>query len=186
MAAFALSKMKFKLRNTIFSINQAALMFVAAAVLIPRYLIISGIGAIDTFWAHILPLIAMPVSLFLIKQFVDGVPDALIEAASIDGATPFRIYRSVILPLVKPALATGIILAFQQCWGYVESSNNFINTESKKTLAFYATTLANANNLVQGQGVQAAATLIMFIPNLILFIYLQKDVMNTMAHSGIK
>lgn len=186
MAAFALSKMKFKFRDAIFSINQAALMFVAAAVLIPRYLIISGIGAIDTLWAHILPLIAMPVSLFLIKQFVDGVPDALIEAASIDGASPFRIYRSVILPLVKPALATGVILAFQQCWGYVESSNNFIDTESKKTLAFYATTLANANNAVQGQGVQAAATLIMFIPNLILFIYLQKDVMNTMAHSGIK
>lgn len=186
MAAFALSKMKFKLRGTIFGINQAALMFVAAAVLIPRYLIISGLGMIDTYWSHILPLIAMPVSLFLIKQFVDGVPDALIEAASIDGATPFRIYRSVILPLVKPAIATGIILAFQQCWGYLDSSNNFINTESKKTLAFYMNTLANANNMVQGQGVAAAASLIMFIPNLILFIYLQKDVMNTMAHSGIK
>ena len=186
MAAFALSKMQFKLNKTIFSINQAALMFVAAAVLIPRYLIMSGLGVLDTMWAHILPLIAMPVSLFLIKQFVDGVPDALIEAASIDGATPFRIYRSVILPLVKPAIATGVILAFQQCWGYIESSNNFITTESKKTLAFYATTLANANNAVQGQGVQAAASLIMFVPNLILFIYLQKDVMNTMAHSGIK
>lgn len=186
MAAFALSKMKFKLRGVIFSINQSALMFVAAAVLIPRYLIISGLGMVDTYWAHILPLIAMPVSLFLIKQFVDGVPDALIEAASIDGASPFRIYRSVIIPLTKPAIATGIILAFQQVWGYLDSSNNFINTESKKTLAFYMTTLANANNMVQGQGVQAAASLIMFIPNLILFIYLQKDVMNTMAHSGIK
>ena len=186
MAAFALSKMKFKLRGVVFQINQAALMFVAAAVLIPRYLIISGLGMVDTYWAHILPLIAMPVSLFLIKQFVDGVPDALIEAASIDGASPFRIYRSVILPLVKPAIATGIILAFQQCWGYLDSSNNFINTESKKTLAFYMNTLANANNMVQGQGVAAAASLIMFIPNLILFIYLQKDVMNTMAHSGIK
>lgn len=186
MAAFALSKMKFKLKDTVFSINQAALMFVAAAVLIPRYLIISKLGVIDTIWAHILPLLAMPVSLFLIKQFVDGVPDALIEAASIDGATPFRIYRSVILPLVRPALATGVILSFQQCWGYVESSNNFINTESRKTLAFFATTLANANNAVQGQGVAAASTLLMFIPNLILFIYCQKDVMNTMAHSGIK
>ena len=186
MAAFALSKMKFKLRGVVFQINQAALMFVAAAVLIPRYLIISGLGMVDAYWAHILPLIAMPVSLFLIKQFVDGVPDALIEAASIDGASPFRIYRSVILPLVKPAIATGIILAFQQCWGYLDSSNNFINTESKKTLAFYMNTLANANNMVQGQGVAAAASLIMFIPNLILFIYLQKDVMNTMAHSGIK
>ncbi len=161
-------------------------MFVPAAVLIPRYLIMNGMGVLNTYWAHILPLIAMPVSLFLIKQFVDGVPDALIEAASIDGATPFRIYWTVILPLVKPAIATGVILAFNQVWPYVDSSNNFINTDSMKTLAFYMTTLANANNAVQGQGVAAAASLIMFIPQLILFIFCQKDVMNTMASSGIK
>jgi ABC-type glycerol-3-phosphate transport system permease component len=186
MAAFALSKMKFKSKDFIFSVNQAALMFVAAAVLIPRFLIISNLGLIDTYWAHILPLIAMPVSLFLIKQFVDGVPNALIEAASIDGASPFRIYRQIILPLIKPAIATGLILSFQQVWQYLDSSNNFVNTEGLKTLAFYMTTLANANNIVQGQGVAAAASLIMFVPNLILFIFLQKDVMNTMAHSGIK
>lgn len=186
MAAFALSKMKFKLKNPIFSVNQAALMFVPAAVLIPRFLIISNLNMIDTYWAHILPLVAMPVSLFLIKQFVDGVPDALIEAASIDGASPFRIYRQIILPLVRPAIATGLILSFQQVWQYLDSSNNFIDTEGMKTLAFYMSTVANANNIVQGQGVAAAASLIMFVPNLILFIFLQKDVMNTMAHSGIK
>ncbi|MBP3339479.1 MAG: carbohydrate ABC transporter permease [Lachnospiraceae bacterium] len=186
MAAYALSKMRFKVRGLIFSINQSALMFVAAAVMIPRYLIISGLHITNTYWAHILPLIAMPVSLFLIKQFVDQVPDALIEAASIDGATPFRIYRQIIIPLVKPAIATGVIMSFQSVWSNVETSNLYVNTDAMKTLTFYANTLSNANNLVQGQGVQAAASLIMFIPNLILFIFLQKDVMNTMAHSGIK
>ncbi len=186
MAAFALSKMRFRLRGIIFSANQAALMFVAAAVMIPRYLIISGLNITNTYWAHILPLIAMPVSLFLIKQFVDQVPDALIEAASIDGATPFMIYRKIIIPLIRPAIATGIILSFQQVWANVETSNLYITTDGMKTLTFYMNTLANANNAVQGQGVQAAATLIMFVPNLILFIFMQKDVMNTMAHSGIK
>ena len=186
MAAFALSKMRFKLRGVIFSANQAALMFVAAAVMIPRYLIISGLQITNTYWAHILPLIAMPVSLFLIKQFVDQVPDALIEAASIDGATPFMIYRRIIIPLIRPAIATGIILSFQQVWANVETSNLYVTTDGMKTLTFYMNTLANANNAVQGQGVQAAATLIMFVPNLILFIFMQKDVMNTMAHSGIK
>ena len=186
LAAFALSKMRFKLRGIIFSANQAALMFVAAAVMIPRYLIISGLNITNTYFAHILPMIAMPVSLFLIKQFVDQVPDALIEAAAIDGATPFRIYRQIILPLIKPAIATGVILSFQQVWANVETSNLYVNTDGMKTLTFYMSTLSNLNNAVQGQGVQAAATLIMFIPNLIVFIFNQKDVMNTMANSGIK
>ncbi len=186
MSAFALSKMRFRLREPMFSLNQAAMMFVPAAVMIPRYLIINGLGFTNTYFAHILPLIAMPVSLFLIKQFVDGVPDALIEAASIDGATPFKIYRKIIMPLIKPAIATSVVMSFQQVWQYIESSNLYVNTDSMKTLAFYMTTLANANNMVQGQGVQAAASLIMFVPNLVLFIFLQKDVMNTMAHSGIK
>ncbi len=186
MAGFALSKMKFKLRGTLFSINQAALMFVATAVQIPRYLIISNIHITDTYLAHILPLLAMPTTLFLIKQFIDDVPDSLIEAAVVDGANSFRIYRQIIIPLVKPAIATGVILSFQSVWGYMESSNLYTNTESMKTLVFYMNTLANANNGVQGQGVQAAATLILFVPNLIIFLFLQKDVMNTMAHSGIK
>ncbi len=186
MAAYALSKMRFKLRGPIFSLNQAALMFVMTAVSIPRYLVISGLHVTNTYWAHILPLIAMPVSLFLIKQFVDQVPDALIEAASIDGATPFMIYRKIVLPLIKPAIATGLILSFQQVWNNLETSNLYVNTDAMKTLTFYTSTLTSLNNTVQGQGVQAAATLIMFIPNLIIFILNQKDVMNTMAHSGIK
>lgn len=186
MAGYALSKLKFKLKNTIFNINQSALMFVPAAVMIPRYLIISGLNITDTYWAHILPLLAMPVSLFLIKQFIDGVPDTLIEAAVVDGATQFKVYVRIIIPLIKPAIATGVILAFQQVWQYLDSSNLYVNTDAMKTLAFYMTTLANVNNLVAGQGVAAAASLIMFIPNLVLFIILQKDVMNTMAHSGIK
>jgi ABC-type glycerol-3-phosphate transport system permease component len=186
MSAYALSKLKFKLRGFIFEMNQSALMFVPAAVMIPRYLIIQKMGITNTYWAHILPLIAMPVSLFLIKQFVDGLPDSLIEAAVVDGATQWTVYRKIIIPLIKPAIATGIILSFQQVWGYLDSSNLYVNTDSMKTLAFYMSTLANANNAVAGQGVAAAASLIMFLPNLILFIILQKDVMNTMAHSGIK
>ncbi len=186
MAGYALSKLKFRLKNTMNSLNQAALMFVPTAVMIPRYLIISGVKITNTYWAHILPLLAIPTSLFLIKQFIDGLPDSLIEAAVVDGATQWTVYRRIILPLIKPAIATGIILSFQQAWAYLDSSNLYVNTDSMKTLAFYMTTLANLNNLVAGQGVAAAGSLIMFIPNLVLFIIVQKDVMNTMAHSGIK
>lgn len=186
MAAFALSKIKFKGRNMLVHINQIAIMFVSTAVLIPRYLVICQMGIIDTFWAHVLPLVAMPVALFLVKQFVEQVPDSLLEAAYMDGASDFAVYRKVILPMIRPAIATAAILVFQQVWTNMETSSYFINDDSMKTLAFYMNTLVNANNTVAGQGMAAAASLIMFLPNLILFVVLQNKVMNTMASSGIK
>lgn len=103
-----------------------------------------------------------------------------------DGASDFKIYRSIILPLIKPAVATTAILAFQAAWTNVESSNLYINDESMKTLAFYLNTLANTNNNVAGQGILAAGVLIQFVPNLAIFLILRKSFMNTMAHSGIK
>ena len=185
-AAFALAKINFKGRNLMMQINQIALMFVAVAVLIPRYLVVCQLGLIDSLWAHILPLVAYPVALFLVKQFVEQVPDSLIEAAYMDGATDFQVYRKVIIPMIKPAIATASILVFQQVWTNMETSNYYINADSMKTLTFYMNSLVNANNTVSGQGIAAAATLIMFVPNLVLFIILQNKVMNTMAHSGIK
>lgn len=185
-AAFALAKIKFKGRNLMMHINQIAIMFVAVAVLIPRYLVICNLGMIDTVWAHVLPLVAMPVALFLVKQFVEQVPDSLIEAAYMDGATDFQVYRKLIIPMIKPAIATASILVFQQVWTNMETSNYYINDDGMKTLTFYMNSLVNVNNTVSGQGIAAAATLIMFVPNLILFIILQNSVMNTMAHSGIK
>jgi len=85
-AAYALSKKKFRAKATLLKMNQAALMFVSVAVLIPRYFIITKIGLSNTFFVHVLPLLAMPVGLFLVKQFMDQIPDELIEAAYIDGA----------------------------------------------------------------------------------------------------
>ncbi|MGN0294125.1 MAG: carbohydrate ABC transporter permease [Lachnospiraceae bacterium] len=185
-AGFALSKLKFKGKEALMEINNMALMFVPVAVMIPRYLIIKQLGMTNNYLAHVLPLVAMPVSLFLVKQFIDQIPDALIDAAYMDGANDFIVYWKIILPLVRPAIATSAILAFQQVWINVETSNLYMNEDGLRTLAFYMNTLTNANNTVAGQGIAAAATLIMFVPNLLMFIICQKSVMNTMAHSGIK
>ena len=185
-AAFAFSKLRFRGRAAMLQINQIAIMFVATAVLIPRYMVISRLGMIDTVWAHVLPLVAMPVALFLVKQFVDQVPDSLIEAARLDGANDLQVWRRVVLPIIRPAIATAMVLVFQQVWTNLETSSYFTNDEGMKTLTFYMNTLVNASNGVAGQGVAAAASLIMFIPNLVLFIICQNAVMNTMANSGIK
>jgi ABC-type glycerol-3-phosphate transport system permease component len=186
LAGFALSKLEFRFKSTLLWVNNIAIMFVGASVSIPRYLVIEQLGLIDSFWVHIIPGLAIPVGLFLIKQFIDQIPRDLIEASRVDGANNLQIYWYVILPLIKPAIATIAIVAFQSVWNNTEVSNLFINDESLKTFAFYMTTLTTTGNAVAGQGMAAAASLIMFIPNLIIFVILQKNVMNTMIHSGIK
>ena len=186
MAAFALSKLRFRAKATLMEINNIAMMFVPIAVIIPRYLLVDKLGMINTYFAHILPLLAMPVGMFLVKQFTDQVPDSLIEAAVVDGAGYFMVYRRIILPMIKPALATVAILAFQSVWNNTETSTMYTNKESMRTLTFYMSTLSSNTNSVAGQGIAAASSLIMFLPNLILFILCQSRVMNTMAHSGIK
>jgi ABC-type glycerol-3-phosphate transport system permease component len=188
-AAYALSKKRFKLKKALFAINTVALMFVPIAVTIPRFLIIDKLKLMDTFLVHILPGLAMPVGLFLIKQFIDGIPDEVVEAAQMDGASDLRIYWGIILPMIIPAIATIGILTFQATWMNADISSLYINTESLKTFAFYLGTLtstAAGANTVAGQGIAAAASLIMFLPNLIIFILLQSQVMSTMSHSGIK
>ena len=198
MAAYCMSKKRYRLKNALFAINEAALMFVSVAVAIPRCIIVNELGMVDSFWAHVIPLLAMPVGLYLVKQFIDDLPDSMIEAARIDGASDYRILFRIVVPNIIPALATVAILAFQASWNSVEASNYYINNEALKSFSFYMSTLTantgNANamvgqlsgNAIAGLGMQAAASLIMFLPNLVMFIVLQSRVMNTMSHSGMK
>lgn len=184
---YVLSKKHFKARNALLEINNIALMFVGVAVAIPRYYIIIFLGLKNSFWANVVPLLAMPVGLFLVKQFIDQLPDALVEAAVIDGANDFQILFKIIIPLIKPALSTVAIMAFQTAWTATEASTQYIESSNLKTFAFYISTLSNAaGNTVAGQGIAAAGSLLLFLPNLILFIIMQSQVMNTMTHSGIK
>ncbi len=185
-AGYVLSKKNFKGRNLLFEINTLALMFVPIAVSIPRFIIIVNLGLVDRFVANILPIIAMPIGVFLLKQFVDQIPDPLIEAAKMDGAGEWTILFKVIIPMVRPAIATVAILSFQSAWGNVEASTLYINNESLKTFAYYITTFSSSTSSTVTQGITAASALIMFLPNLIIFICMQSKVMDTMAHSGIK
>lgn len=186
ITGYALSKKQFRAKNKLLAINQMALMFVPTAVMIPKYLVVTRLGLNNNFFAHILPYLATPVGLFLIKQFIDGVPDEVIDAAKVDGAGDLVILTRIIMPLIAPAIATVVILTFQTTWGNVEPSNIYIQDETMKSFAFYLNTLTDAQSSIAGAGMSAAAALIMFLPNLIIFILMQSKVMNTMSHSGIK
>lgn len=185
LGAYAFAKKRFKGKALLFEINQLALMFVPTAVAISRYLVIVELELTDTWLVHVLPLAAMPVGLFLVKQFMDQIPDALIEAAVIDGANEMTIIGKIVVPIVKPALATSVVLTFQQVWMAVEASNNYITDDSMRTLAYFLNSLST-NNTVAAAGMAAAASVILFVPNLIIFVCMQSQVMNTMSHSGIK
>ncbi|MDP2424792.1 MAG: carbohydrate ABC transporter permease [Candidatus Izemoplasmatales bacterium] len=186
LAGYALSKLAFKGKKIMNEINTLALMFVGVAVMIPRYLVVEQLGLIDNFFVHVLPYLAIPVGLFLVKQFIDQIPNELIDASRVDGANEWQIYVKIIIPLIKPAIATIVILSFQAVWNSADTSQTYINQDSLKTFAFYMGTLTNNTNGVAGQGMGAAASLIMFVPNLVIFILMQSKVMDTMAHSGIK
>ena len=186
LAAYAISKKQFRFKNTLFKVNQLALMFVAVAVAVPNYLIISYLGLIDNFWVHIVPSLAVPVYLFLMKQYIDdGVPKEILESAKLDGANDLQIIGKFVIPLVKPAVATIAILAFQNIWNSGGASLIYLTSESLKTLPYYLG-LLQASAGIKATGVAAASSLITFIPNLIIFIAMQSRVMNTMAKSGIK
>lgn len=187
LCAFPLSKHRFPGAGFVFASILLTLMFAPEVVQIPRYLVVSEIGIMNTYFAHLLPLMAMPIGVFLLKQFVDQIPDSLLEAARIDGAGEFVVFLRIVVPVCMPAIATVAILAFQNSWGNIETSALFMLDDEMKSFAFFLSTLTNnlANNVAM-QGAAAVASLIMFVPNLIVFVLLQSKVIATMAHSGIK
>ena len=182
MAAFVLAKYDFPGGKTFFAIVTTCLMFSGYVTGIPNYLIMSNLGMIDTYWALILPAFAAPIGLFLMKQFMEGLPTALIEAATIDGASQFRIFWSIVMPNVKPAWLTMIIFSVQSLWN--TSAATVIYSEAKKTLV-YALQQIQAGGIARTGQVAAANVIIVVVPVLI-FVLSQSQILETMASSGLK
>ena len=146
MAAFVLAKYEFPGGKAFFAVVTTCLMFSGYVTGIPNYLIMSKLGMVDTYWALILPAFAAPIGLFLMKQFMEGLPTALIEAATIDGASRFRVFWSIVMPNVKPAWLTMIIFSVQGLWN--NSAATVIYSEAKKTLV-YALTQIQAGGIAR-------------------------------------
>lgn len=182
MAAFVLAKYQFPGGRLFFGVVTTCLMFTGYVTAIPNYLIMSRLGMIDTYWALVLPAFAAPIGLFLMKQFMESLPTALIEAAHIDGAGEFRIFWHIVMPNVKPAWLTVIIFSVQGLWN--TSASTVIYSEAKKTLV-YALQQIQAGGIARTGQVAAANVVIMAVP-IIIFILSQTQILETMASSGIK
>ena len=182
-AAFVLSKTDLRGRKIIFAIVQMALLYNTITLAVPRYLIYSWMDIVDTYWVYILPYLPSTLGVFLLKQYMDGsVPDALIEAAKIDGAGWFRIFFQIATPLVKPAWLTLTLFAFRDFWNMTPDGTIF--DESLKTLVNATSTIAAGG--IARSGSAMAATVIMMIPPIIIYLISQSSVTETMSTSGIK
>jgi len=187
MAAYPLAKMrKMPLAITIFNLCLAALMFASQVTVIPRYLLVSSLGLVDTYWALILPGLGGSFGVFFMKQFLDQYPDALLEAARIDGASEWGLFTNVVIPLTRPAWATLIIWQSMQVWRDTWSPMVFTHSEAMKTLPLAVSTMFSGDLSVARQGAQAAATFLESAPLIILFVIMQSRIISTMAHAGIK
>ncbi|MBR6069916.1 MAG: carbohydrate ABC transporter permease [Ruminococcus sp.] len=182
MAAFVLAKCKFPGSKLLNSIIVVALLYQSNVIYIMQYIVMAKLGLIDNPLALILPSIASPMGLFLMRQSISQVPDAMIEAAKVDGAGLFRICWQIVMPNQKPALMTIIIFAFQAAWRIEAGSVVF--QEQYKTLPTVVNQAASAG--LARAGVAAAAAVFMLVPPIVVFMLAQRQVIETMAHSGIK
>ena len=182
MAAFPLAKFKFPGSNLLFQIIVVSLLFTTEVTALPLYIVMAELHLIDTYMALIFPAIGASLGLFLMKQFMTSIPDSMIEAARVDGAKTFYIFWKIVMPNVKPAWLTCVIFAFQSIWN--NDGAQFIYDEAYKTLPTLFRQISEGG--IARAGVSAAAAVLLMIPPIVIFVASQGQVMETMAHSGMK
>jgi ABC-type glycerol-3-phosphate transport system permease component len=182
MAAYPLAKNKFPFKGFLFSVVVLSLMFSPHVTMIPNFLIISALGINNTYWAVILPALSAPLGLYLMKQFMEQIHDSLIESARLDGASEFYIWRKIVMPNVKPAWLTLIILMFQALWA--NTGGVFLRSEELKPITFAMSQIALGG--VGRAGPQAAVMLITMAVPITFFIFSQSKIIETMSTSGMK
>ena len=183
MAAYSLSKLRFPGRNMIFQIIVMSLMFHSTVNQVTHFIILSSFNWIDTYLSIIVPSLAGTMGLYLMKQFMEtSVPDTVLESARLDGASEFRIYLTIAMPMVKPAWMTLIIECFKGLWN--TGASIYIHSEELKTFNYAIQQIVNGGIARSGAG--AAATVIMMIVPILIFVLNQSQIVETMGSSGMK
>ncbi|WP_339169575.1 carbohydrate ABC transporter permease [Paenibacillus sp. FSL H7-0943] len=186
MAAYPLAKHNMPFKSAIFSMIVAALMFSPLVLQIPQYLLISRSGLMNSYFAMILPYLAAPMGMFLMTQFLRQLPDALLEAARIDGASEWKVFWVVVMPMLKPAISTFALFSFISAWNDPYPSMVYTTVQEMKTLPLAIQTISGGAGVVARVGTLAAASFLMILPTILVFILTQRMVLQTMAHSGLK
>jgi len=181
--AYPLAKNTFPGKKVIFKVIEFSLMFVGTVTFLPQYIIISRLGMIDTFWAMILPSLGTTLGVFLMKQFMEQIPTAIIEASRIDGCSEYGILAKIIMPNVKPAWFTLAIFVFQSVWG--NAGQQYIFREDLRTLPIIISQITTGAGIARA-GASAAGVVFLMLPPIVMFLILESNVVETMASAAIK
>lgn len=185
MAGYALAKLEFAGRGKLFGLVLATLMVPGSVTLVPLFVLMSKLGLVNTYAAVILPFVAGAFGVFLMRQFMLGVPRELLDAARVDGAGEWRIFWQIVLPLTRPALAALGIFQFLASW------NNFLwplvalTDESKYTLPVALATFAIGQNKAD-YGLLMAGAVALVAPVILVFLLLQRHFTQSIAMTGLK
>ena len=183
LAAYAMTNINFPGRKGMFQLVYYSLMFHATVTSLSNFIIMSALGWIDTYWSLIVPAFGSTLGFYLMRQFMEStVPDSVLESARLDGAKEFTIYWRIVMPMVKPAWLTLIVYSFQGLWN--TGTSVYIYSEELKTFN-YAIQQILAGGIVRS-GASAAATVIMMLVPVTVFVVTQSNIIETMASSGMK
>lgn len=183
MAAYPLAKHHFPGRDGLFNTILLGLMFVGQVTFLPTFIIISKLNMLNTYWAYLLPSIGASLGLFLMKQFIEQLPESILEAARLDGASEWRIYFQLVLPNIKPAVLTVFIFQFVNIWNGL--SKELVYDEQLKVVKV-ALEQVSASNAYARMGSGMAGSVLLMIPPIIIFILMQRNVVETMTFAGMK
>ena len=186
MAAYPLAKHSFVGKNLFSNIVKWSLLFTSAAMLIPQYIVMSRFGMINTYWAYILPSVQSALGLYLMMNFMGQIPEAMLEAARIDGAGELRIFWQIAMPNVKPAWLTVMIFSFQTIWNTTGATqmSQLVYDEKIKMVSSLLSQVVAGGTARAGAG--SALSLLLMLPPIILFIASQSRIIETMSSSGMK
>ena len=183
MAAYSLAKLRFPGRNAIFQIIVTSLMFHSTVNAVTHFIILSSFGWVDTYLSIIVPSMASTMGLYLMKQFMESsVPDTVLESARLDGASEFRTFLIIAMPMVKPAWLTLIIECFKGLWN--SGSSIYIHSEELKSFNYAINQIVTGGIARSGAG--AAATVVMMLVPILVFVINQSKIIETMGSSGMK
>ncbi|MCC6674021.1 MAG: carbohydrate ABC transporter permease [Thermomicrobiales bacterium] len=172
MAGYAFAKMRFPGREALFLVVLISLMVPFASLLIPTFIIIRELGMLNTYWGLILPGLASPIGVFMMRQFIESLPSDLENAARLDGCSEFQIYRKVILPLIKPGLVVLGVFTFMVQWTSYLWPLVVVTKPEMATLTVGARSLTST--FTQDWGLNSAAAILSMLPMIIVFIFLQR------------
>ncbi len=185
MLGYALAKLDFPGKRTIFVLVLGTLMVPGVVTFVPLFVLVSNLGLANSFPGLIFPFLAGPFGVFLLRQFIQGLPDELIQAARVDGASEFRIFRSIMLPLCRPALATLGILTFLTSWNMFLWPLVVAQSQDHYTLPV-ALAIYSIGENKSDYGLLMAGSVVIVVPVLLVFLALQKHFVRGIAMTGIK